>query len=262
MPSFANTIRPLRFSIAWGKSSLFLPLTVPSRERLGFFVPFLSLVLHIFAIVIKDIIAMQKKSLIPRSVCCYLVAALCAFSVLSCTTSRTATSTVTHSEGDSLRALSAQYAAVSQQLSRYDSLFAQMQARITAQQSTQEQSTERIQESVTTYLDSLGREVRQENRTIDRNLSRQTELRYEQQISSLQQQLSQETARTDSLSEALYMLQQVNWLDSLNQQSYKEPAPSRIQSWWDGLVLHLGYIALFGILGVLIFLVARYFLCK
>ena len=199
---------------------------------------------------------MQKKSLIPRSVCCYLVTALCAFSVLSCTTSRTATSTVTHSEGDSLRALSAQYAAVSQQLSRYDSLFAQMKARITAQQSTQEQSTERIQESVTTYLDSLGREVRQENRTIDRNLSRQTELRYEQQISSLQQQLSQETARTDSLSEALYMLQQVNWLDSLNQQSYKEPAPSRIQSWWDGLVLHLGYIALFGILGVLIFLVA------
>ena len=187
---------------------------------------------------------MQKKSLISRSVCCYLVAALCAFSVLSCTTSRTATSTVTHSEGDSLRALSAQYAAVSQQLSRYDSLFSQMQARITAQQSTQEQSTERIQESVTTYLDSLGREVRQENRTIDRNL------------------LSQETARTDSLSEALYMLQQVNWLDSLNQQSYKEPAPSRIQSWWDGLVLHLGYIALFGILGVLIFLVARYFLCK
>ena len=262
MPSFANTIRPLRFSIAWGKSSLFLPLTVPSLSRLGFFVPFLSLVLHIFAIVIKDIIAMQKKSLIPRSVCCYLVAALCAFSVLSCTTSRTATSTVTHSEGDSLRALSAQYAAVSQQLSCYDSIFAQMQARITAQQSTQEQSTERIQESVTTYLDSLGREVRQENRTIDRNLSRQTELRYEQQISSLQQQLSQETARTDSLSEALYMLQQVNWLDSLNQQSYKEPAPSRIQSWWDGLVLHLGYIALFGILGVLIFLVARYFLCK
>lgn len=262
MPSFANTIRPLRFSIAWGKSSLFLPLTVPSLSRLGFFVPFLSLVLHIFAIVIKDIIAMQKKSLIPRSVCCYLVAALCAFSVLSCTTSRTATSTVTHSEGDSLRALSAQYAAVSQQLSRYDSIFAQMQARITAQQSTQEQSTERIQESVTTYLDSLGREVRQENRTIDRNLSRQTELRYEQQISSLQQQLSQETARTDSLSEALYMLQQVNWLDSLNQQSYKEPAPSRIQSWWDGLVLHLGYIALFGIIGVLIFLVARYFLCK
>ena len=95
---------------------------------------------------------MQKKSLIPRSVCCYLVAALCAFSVLSCTTSRTATSTVTHSEGDSLRALSAQYAAVSQQLSRYDSLFSQMQARITAQQSTQEQSTERIQESVTTCL--------------------------------------------------------------------------------------------------------------
>ena len=136
---------------------------------------------------------MSKKSLFPRFVCCYMIAALCAFSVLSCTTSRTATTTVTHSEGDSLRALQVQYAAMSQQLSRYDSLFSQMQARITAQQSTQEQSTERIQESVTTYLDSLGREVRQENRTIDRNLSRQTELRYEQQISALQQQLSRET---------------------------------------------------------------------
>ena len=123
-----------------------------------------------------------------------MIAVLCAFSVLSCTTSRTAATTVTHSEGDSLRALSAQYAAVSQQLSRYDSLFSQMQARITAQQSTQEQSTERIQESVTTYLDSLGREVRQENRTIDRNLSRQTELRYEQQISALQQQLSRRSS--------------------------------------------------------------------
>ena len=231
-------------------------------HRRPLFVPISSQNLSTFASVIKAIIAMSKKSLFPRFVCCYMIAALCAFSVLSCTTSRTATSTVTHSEGDSLRALQVQYEAMSQQLSRYDSLFFQMQARITAQQSTQEQSTERIQESVTTYLDSLGREVRQENRTIDRNLSSQTELRYEQQISALQQQLSRETSRTDSLAEALYMLQQVNWLDSLNQQSYKEPAPSRIQSWWDGLVFHLGYIALFGILGVLIFLVARYFLCK
>lgn len=202
---------------------------------------------------------MSKKSLFSRFFCCYMIAALCAFSVLSCTTSRTATSTVTHSEGDSLRALQVQYAVMSQQLSRYDSLFSQMQARITAQQSTQEQSTERIQESVTTYLDSLGREVRQENRTIDRNLSRQTELRYEQQISALQQQLSRETSRTDSLAEALYMLQQVNWLDSLNQQAYKEPAPSALKTWWDTLLTNLGYILLFLFIAALLILFIRYY---
>ena len=218
-----------------------------------------SPILPTFASVIKAIIAMSKKSLFPRFVCCYMIAALCAFSVLSCTTSRTATSTVTHSEGDSLRALSAQYAAVSQQLSRYDSLFSQMQARITAQQSTQEQSTERIQESVTTYLDSLGRVVRQENRTIDRNLSRQTELRYEQQISALQQQLSRETSRTDSLAEALYMLQQVNWLDSLNQQAYKEPASSPLKTWWDTLLTNLGYILLILFIAAILILFIRYY---
>ena len=228
-------------------------------HRRPLFVPISSQNLSTFASVIKAIIAMSKKSLFPRFVCCYMIAALCAFSVLSCTTSRTATSTVTHSEGDSLRALQVQYEAMSQQLSRYDSLFFQMQARITAQQSTQEQSTERIQESFTTYLDSLGREVRQENRTIDRNLSRQTELRYEQQISALQQQLSRETSRTDSLAEALYMLQQVNWLDSLNQQSYKEPAPSALKTWWDTLLTNLGYILLFLFIAALIILFIRYY---
>lgn len=170
---------------------------------------------------------MRKNSLLFCFLCCYIIAAL----LSSCVTTKTTTDLHEHHSGDSLRALSAQYAAMSQQLSRHDSLFAQMQQQTSLHQTTDEQSTEHIQETVTTWLDSLGREVRQENRTIDRSLARQIEMRYEQQISALTQQLSDQTARTDSLAAALDMVQQVNWLDSLNQQSIKEPVAVRSSFW-------------------------------
>lgn len=148
-----------------------------------------------------------------------------------CATTRKTTSNVEVHQGDSLNMLNNKFDAVSQQLSRYDSLFAQMQQQTSLHQTTDEQSTEHIQETVTTWLDSLGREVRQENRTIDRSLARQIEMRYEQQIATMQQQLSRQDARYDSLANELWMMQQVNWLDSINQQSVKEPANVRTSIW-------------------------------
>lgn len=148
-----------------------------------------------------------------------------------CATTRKTSSNVEVHHGDSLRALAVQYDAISSQLSRYDSLLSQMQQQTSLHQTTDEQSTEHIQETVTTWLDSLGREVRQENRTIDRSLARQIEMRYEQQIATMQQQLSRQDERYDSLANELYMVQQVNWMDSINQQSIKEPASTRSSIW-------------------------------
>ena len=56
-----------------------------------------------------------------------------------------------------------------------------------------EQEREKITETITTFIDSLGREVRQEQRTTERELSRQEQQRREEQleqtISSLHQRL-------------------------------------------------------------------------
>ncbi len=56
-------------------------------------------------------------------------------------------------------------------------------------------------------------------------------MRYEQQIATMQQQLSRQDERYDSLANELYMVQQVNWMDSINQQSIKEPASTRSSIW-------------------------------
>ena len=57
------------------------------------------------------------------------------------------------------------------------------------EQSSQEQERERITESITTWVDSLGREMRQEQRTTERDISRQQLMREERMQQMYEQRL-------------------------------------------------------------------------
>ena len=57
------------------------------------------------------------------------------------------------------------------------------------EQNSQEQERERITESITTWVDSLGREMRQEQRTTERDISRQQRLREERLQQAYEQRL-------------------------------------------------------------------------
>ena len=102
-----------------------------------------------------------------------------------CTTPRAISETSTHSrEADSLALKQLMDARLSSWRQQFDSAWSERISQYTNQQQSSEQQHETIQETVTVTLDSLGREMRQEQRTISRDISR------EQQI--LEQRLTRE----------------------------------------------------------------------
>ncbi len=120
------------------------------------------------------------------------MAAVAAFS--SCATQKEEHQHTTHIiEADTLSHQAQHDSHTQQQVTNLDSIvtasiWAAMQEFV-----RQEQEREKITETITTFIDSLGREVRQEQRTTERELSRQEQQRREEQleqtISSLHQRL-------------------------------------------------------------------------
>lgn len=102
-----------------------------------------------------------------------------------------------HSKADSLSA--SLQVAVSQQQTRIDSLFHLVLQQELSHQTANEQQTEQIQETVTSWIDSLGRKVTQEARTINRKTDRQEELRQQRIIQEQEQRIQTCQERIDSL---------------------------------------------------------------
>lgn len=137
---------------------------------------------------------MRKKSLLFCFLCCYIIAALS-----SCSTSQT---TIDHSESHHIDSSYVQMQLqqlVSQQQARYDSLMRVVQQRDSISQNINEQEREHITETVTSWIDSLGRKVTQEARTIDRQRDRSEELRQQRIINEQEQRIQSCQERIDSL---------------------------------------------------------------
>ena len=81
---------------------------------------------------------------------------------------------------------------------RMDSAMRAVTTQVTTQQESQEVERERITETITSWVDSLGREVRQEQRTTDRDVSRQQQLREERLVQEFETRLQQAINRQDS----------------------------------------------------------------
>lgn len=118
----------------------------------------------------------------------------------------------------------------------------ELMAKVTQQhteQNTQEQEKERVTETITTWVDSLGRQMRQEQRTTERDISRQQQLREERMQQEWKSRLHTVTdslnvawmARIDSVAKH----QEVN--DSTSASA--KPAPNDNRPWyrrlWDAL---------------------------
>ena len=122
---------------------------------------------------------------------------VCAF--IGCSTKQTVIDQTEshHSKADSLSA--SLQVAVSQQQTRIDSLFHLVLQQELSHQTANEQQTEQIQETVTSWIDSLGRKVTQEARTINRKTDRQEELRQQRIIQEQEQRIQTCQERIDSL---------------------------------------------------------------
>lgn len=197
---------------------------------------------------------MQRKSLLSRSVCCYIIAAL---SLLSCASSKhSLDQTETHT-ADSASSTIINQGGVGQTTFNTDSIVSVIMAHISQQQTSSEQQQEHITESVTSYIDSLGREVRQEQRTIDRDITRQQELRFQQWQEQQEQRIASEYARIDSLYAMFHQSNASHHADSLSNHEATEPAQTL--TWWQRFKIWLGERALYLFITLLIFLVVSYF---
>lgn len=104
----------------------------------------------------------------------------------------------------------------------------------------QEQSRETTTETITTWVDSLGREMRQEQRTTQRELSRQEQQRWRQTEERWQNELHQTLMQMDSAWSDRISRYESHLRDSLSRQKdLQQTAAADSPSWWQRLWLWL-----------------------
>ena len=114
----------------------------------------------------------------------------------------------------------------------------------------QEQEHEIITETLTETVDSLGRVVRQQQKTTDRTLSRQEQQRIERLEQTFEQQIHQAITDHDSIWQERFAQYQTTMRDSLQsmRDMQRQTSATNPLTWWQQFRLHLVNIALYGII--------------
>ncbi len=125
-----------------------------------------------------------------------------------------------------------------------------MMEQTTSEQTTNEQARERITETMTTYVDSLGRTVSQQQRTTERNLSRQWQQREEQMKTAFREELRQALSSHDSLWQQRLDALQTHWEENDSTDASQQPA-SKANSIWRIRLITLLTVVVFIIIAIL-----------
>ena len=175
---------------------------------------------------------------------CMLVIALVACAVISlftgCTTPKIVENHHHHYEQSDTLAIQAM---VDKQLTSWheqmDSSWTQRWQQYVSEQSTQEHERERITETVTTFVDSLGREVRQEQRTTERDMTRQQQQREERLVQEWESRLQRALDERDSVWQEKLEAVKVHQEQKDSTSSVVTPAQEDnrpwYRRWWDNM---------------------------
>lgn len=180
----------------------------------------------------------------------FVVAVLCT----ACTTPKVVEQHHHHYQQEDTSAIQAR---IDQSLNSWheqmDSSWRQTWQEYSASLTSNEDQKEHITETVTTYIDSLGREVRQEQRTIDRSLSKmqqQTEQRLSREFEA---HLSTSIDSVNDAWQLKFDAMQAHWEKSdstdIKEQPVVSDGPRWYQRWWqkmkDNLLTIIFAFALF-----------------
>lgn len=139
---------------------------------------------------------------------------------------------------------------VSNQTVNIDSIITAVMQRTREEFARQEQEHEIVTETLTETVDSLGRVVRQQQKTTDRTLSRQEQQRIERLEQTFEQQIHLAIREHDSIWQERFAKYQATMTDSL--QSVRDLQVQRSASnpltWWQQLRLHLANIVLYALI--------------
>ena len=136
-----------------------------------------------------------------------------------------------------------------------DSLVSEAVSRAIEEYRRTEQEHEVTTETLTETIDSLGRVVRQQQKTTDRTISRQELMRQEQQIQELKINLQRHIEIQDSAWSAKFSQFETHLKDSLDQvidQKYAQNA-APILSWWQRLCQSIKFIMLGAMIAVAVY---------
>ena len=128
-----------------------------------------------------------------------------------------------------------------------------MQSQQTEQESS-EQQKERVTETITTWVDSLGREMRQEQRTTERDISRQQRL-WEQRLERQYEERLQSV--TDSMGQAWqtkFDAMHTHWAKEDSTSVSEKPVPADNRSWWEKTREMLKWVVIGAVLAIMLWI--------
>ena len=139
---------------------------------------------------------------------------------------------------------------VVQQTVNIDSIVTAVMQRTREEFARQEQEHEIITETLTETVDSLGRVVRQQQKTTDRTLSRQEQQRIDRLEQTFEQQIHRAISEHDSLWQERFAQYQATMTDSLQsvRDMQRQTSATNPLTWWQQFRLHLANIALYALL--------------
>lgn len=134
---------------------------------------------------------------------------------------------------------------------RIDSAMHAVTTQISTQQESEEQQRERITETITSWTDSLGRQFRQEQRTTDRDISKQQRLREERLVQEMETRLQLAITEHDSIWNARLEELRTHFerTDSIAE---KKLSGKAAESWWDKLDSKLHLVLIIVLIVVLV----------
>ena len=143
-----------------------------------------------------------------------------------------------------------------------DSVWSERMNQYVSQQQQSEQQHEVITETVTTTLDSLGREIRQEQRTISRDISREQQIIEQRLTREFESRLQTAISELDSSWQSRYDSIQAVTVREDSISVKKTPVNGSGLSWWQQARIHLANILLYGLVIVGIILLGKWHLKK
>jgi hypothetical protein len=143
-----------------------------------------------------------------------------------------------------------------------DSAWSERVNQYVSQQQQSEQQHEVITETVTTTLDSLGREIRQEQRTISRDITREQQVIEQRLTREFESRLHSAISKLDSSWQSRYDSIQSSMVREDSTSMEKTPVGGSGLSWWQQARIHLANILLYGLLIAGIIMLGKWHLKK
>jgi len=180
----------------------------------------------------------------------------------SCTTTKMSENTHLFYATDSARLQRLIDTHVKSMQQKMDSTWSERINQYVSQHQQSEQQHEVTTETVTTTIDSLGREIRQEQRTISRDITREQQITEQRLTREFESRLQSAITELDNRWLSRYDSIQSSMVRKDSTNVEKTPVTTSNLTWWQQIRIHLANILLYGLLIAGVIVLGKWYLKK